>query len=109
MHATLREWGAEQTTQEGLALSQPVWQQLKKSTKNECKPPVRSGAWQDCSKKQWRKLLGRTLVQPLITSPFAGCWHGQSCKVEEGRLETLALTLLSCVLLLADKLVFWYW
>lgn len=54
-------------------------------------------------------MLCRTLVPPLVTSPFSGCWQGQSCKVEEGRLKTLALMLLPCVLLLADKLVFWYW
>jgi len=43
---------------------------------------------------------------PLITSPFSGCWQGQSFKVEEARLKTLALVLLPYVLLLADKLVF---
>lgn len=36
VHATLRDGGAEQTTREGLAFSQPEWQQLKKSTKTEC-------------------------------------------------------------------------
>lgn len=35
VHAALRDWGAGQTTREGVALSQPGWQQLKKSTKNE--------------------------------------------------------------------------
>lgn len=53
-HATLRD------SLEGSVLSQLGWQQLKKSTKGECKPPVRPGAWQDSS-EQCRKLLCRIL------------------------------------------------
>lgn len=70
---------------------------------------VFTGRWQGCSEKQCRKLLCRALVPPLSTSPFSGCWQGQSCKVEKGRLSALALMLFPCVLMVANTLVFWYW
>lgn len=95
--------GAEKTSLEGSVLSQPEWQQLKKSTKDEFKPPVRPGAWQDSS-EQCRSCCASMFDH----QSFLWLLAGAELHVGQGEAETTSPDV-PFVPLLADKPVFLYW
>lgn len=94
---------AEKTSLKGSVLSQPGWQQLKKSTKDECEPPVRPGAWQDSS-EQCRSCCASMFDHQSFLWLLSGAeLHGGGGEAETTNPD------LPFVPLLADKLVVLYW